>query len=96
MRNSTGLFGNFINTKDYVTKLRVVLIDEDSFQQISICEEEITKVLAKKGKVEGRFIVAIRKGAPQKITQLNVEYLQIEKLLKKYIMILQIGGDLIL
>jgi hypothetical protein len=38
-----------------------------------ISEEEMSNVLIEHGRVEGRFILAIRKAGPQKIMELNIE-----------------------
>jgi hypothetical protein len=52
----------------------------------------MTNVLTSSGRVEGRFILAIRKAGPQKIIELNTEHVEVEKILRKFSIILQIGG----
>lgn len=40
-----------MNTRDYATRIRIVLIDEESYHELPISEEEITQVLTSSGRV---------------------------------------------
>lgn len=85
-----------MNTRDYATRMRMVLVEEESYHEMAISEEEMSKVLSESGRVEGRFILGIRKSNPQKIVELNVEHMEVEKILHKFSIVLQIGGELTL
>ena len=76
-----GQFGNFISTRDYVTKMKIVLIEVDSYLQLSINEREISKIMLEKKSIEGKFAIAIRKSALQKINDLNCEQQEVDKIL---------------
>ena len=52
--------------------------------------------MTESGKIEAKFLLAIRKASPQKITELNVEQVEIEKILRRFSVVLQIGGELTL
>jgi hypothetical protein len=94
--NGIGLFGNFMNTRDYATRMKMVFIDVECYNELAISEEELTKILTSNEKVEGRFLLAIRKANPQKIVELNMEHYEVEKILQKFNIVLQIGGELTL
>lgn len=41
VRYSSVQFGNYIHTRDYLSKIKVILVDEEDYQEISINNEEI-------------------------------------------------------
>jgi hypothetical protein len=45
IRYSSVQFGNYIHTRDYLSKMRVYLVDEETYQEIPLVEEQITQLM---------------------------------------------------